>query len=569
MSKLSIGMNLAGISWAWYTHRWMSNALCSVVYQRADGGVAMNEFVAIGAQTTTLARGLDAVARQTSLAVSDAPTVFLAYNEKGDVSVVSNAAFTAEYHFTPDGLDAGYTLTTAGGVRLRRLVSHDPHRRSLITAVTNTVDDSTLHAFDYAHDAGSRVTSRNNDVFEYNMRNEVTGAILNDISYLYAYDGIGNFISNSRDEIQTLYAANNLNQYTEIAPANGITSPIHDANGNLVSDGAFTYTWDDENRLVSISHGDEVILENEYDTQSRRVRKTTSTATHTFIYDGWNLVKETIAFTNGQTDVVDYVWGRDLSGTLQGAGGVGGLLAVRRNGSWFFPFYDNNGNVIAYVDSQGTLVVSYSYDAFGNAIAQSGTMADAFAHRFSTKYFDAETGFYYYGYRFYAPTTSRWLNRDPMGEEEGLNLYSFCMNGPPLNVDTNGCAYFAVRSLDGWGVRNLSGIRGGFFDRNNIECVHEHLFFEDGQSPHDIGYFGDSTQSSDIFINMAKFVKTSSGYNDCVMREAVSRVRPKPYSLVGSLTREKYNCQNYAEDVRSEYWKLLMDDEVQRKCCLK
>jgi RHS repeat-associated protein len=55
-------------------------------------------------------------------------------------------------------------------------------------------------------------------------------------------------------------------------------------------------------------------------------------------------------------------------------------------------------------------------------------LADAFRHRFSTKYCDYETGLYYYGYRFYVPELMRWLNRDPIGERGGLNMYSFCHN---------------------------------------------------------------------------------------------------------------------------------------------
>ncbi len=419
-----------------------SNAVFAVAYERADDGLATNEVITVGAQAVTLVRGQDAFARQTSLAVSDAPTVFFAYNEKGDVSAVSNAAFAVAYHFTSDGLDAGYTLTTAAGIQLKRMVTHDGHRQSLITAVTNTVGASPLQSFDYAYDAGSRVAGRNGDVFTYNARNEVAGAVLDDISYLYAYDGIGSFVSTSRNGAQTLYAANSLNQYTAVSSTNGVTSPVYDTNGNLISDGIFTYTWDDENRLVSVAHGDEEFLTNEYDTQARRVRKTTPTATHTFVYDGWNLVKETIVSANGQTDVVDYVWGRDLSGGLQGTGGVGGLLAVRRNGSWFFPFYDNNGNVTAYVDTQGAVVAEYTYDAFGNAVVQSGTLADAFAHRFSTKYRDAETGHYYYGYRFYSPVFARWLSRDPMEEDENVNLYLFCGNRPLGQVDYLGLLTF-------------------------------------------------------------------------------------------------------------------------------
>jgi RHS repeat-associated protein len=98
------------------------------------------------------------------------------------------------------------------------------------------------------------------------------------------------------------------------------------------------------------------------------------------------------------------------------------------DGTFFFPFFDHNGNVTAYVDAQGTVVASYTYDAFGNTIAQTGSMADAFPHRFSTKYFDADTGLYYYGYRFYSPELGRWLNRDPIGEQGGENLHGFVGN---------------------------------------------------------------------------------------------------------------------------------------------
>ncbi len=547
-----------------------SNAICSVGYLRADGGVATNEVVTVGSQTVTLVRGLDAFARQASLAVPDAPTVFLAYNQKGDVSVVSNEAFSVAYHFTPDGLNAGYTLTTAAGVYLRRTVARDAYRRSLITAVTNGVNGSTLHSFDYAHDAGSRVTMRNNDVFTYNLRNEVTGAILDDSSYLYAYDEIGNFVSNSRDGAQTLYTVNNLNQYTEIAPTNGVTSPVHDANGNLVSDGTFTYVWDDENRLVSVLCGGEVKLENEYDTQSRRVRKTTQTTTHTFIYDGWNLVKETIVATNGQAEVVDYMWGRDLSGTLQGAGGVGGLLAVRRNGSWFFPFYDSNGNIVAYVDSLGTLVASYAYDAFGNTTAQSGTMADSFAHRFSTKYFDADTGLYYYGYRFYSPTLSRWLNRDPIEEEGGVNLYASCENNPVLHFDKDGRAYFALRRLKGfiW-IPGLS--RNPLLDAFNIEVAHELVFLEDGGTEGNSGFSAMGVLPEDT--QGETYYRTDGGYNDCVMRKAIAQVKGRftghSYSVVWFAPHAvKCNCQDYATALRRKYSELVSDKKVRCECGL-
>ena len=73
------------------------------------------------------------------------------------------------------------------------------------------------------------------------------------------------------------------------------------------------------------------------------------------------------------------------------------------NGSFYFPAYDNNGDITKYIDENGIIVAAYEYDAFGRTVSQSGSLADFFPHRFSTKYFDAETGLYYYGYRFYSP----------------------------------------------------------------------------------------------------------------------------------------------------------------------
>ena len=76
---------------------------------------------------------------------------------------------------------------------------------------------------------------------------------------------------------------------------------------------------------------------------------------------------------------------------------IAGLLAVSRNGLFYFPTYDNNGNVTKYIDESGNVVAAYEYDDFGRTISQSGPLADFFRHRFSTKYYDPETGLYYYG----------------------------------------------------------------------------------------------------------------------------------------------------------------------------
>ena len=88
----------------------------------------------------------------------------------------------------------------------------------------------------------------------------------------------------------------------------------------------------------------------------------------------------------------------------------------------------------------------YEYNAFGKTISQSGSMAEFFRHRFSTKYYDSETALYYYGYRFYSPVLMRWLNRDPIGETGGLNLYGFCHNASVRRVDSMGNIPVAVET---------------------------------------------------------------------------------------------------------------------------
>jgi RHS repeat-associated protein len=89
------------------------------------------------------------------------------------------------------------------------------------------------------------------------------------------------------------------------------------------------------------------------------------------------------------------------------------------------------------------------YNAFGKLISKSGTLADFFRHRFSTKYFDTETSLYYYGYRFYHSILMRWLNRDPIEEDGGLNLYGFCGNNAVYHVDYNGTAIIIIKHLPG------------------------------------------------------------------------------------------------------------------------
>lgn len=215
----------------------------------------------------------------------------------------------------------------------------------------------------------------------------------------------------------------------------------HDDDGNLTADNRFSYTWDAENRLIAAettaaaaaAGAPKIKLTMQYDHQSRRIGKTVSiwtnsawqvSETHDFTYDGWNLIAERHArLITGNWSLITnlYTWGLDLSGTMQGAGGIGGLIAVTTSGgggapATYFPTYDANGNITEYLDSNGEVAAHREYDAFGNTVAASGSKVHELSFWFSTKYTDDETGLYYFGFRYYAPELGRWVNRDPLGE---------------------------------------------------------------------------------------------------------------------------------------------------------
>jgi YD repeat-containing protein len=147
----------------------------------------------------------------------------------------------------------------------------------------------------------------------------------------------------------------------------------YDADGNLTQDGRWDYTWDGENRLIRMvtrtAVGPQQRVEFGYDFQGRRVSKkvwANSQGTGTpvqdvrFLYDGWNVVAELNA-TNRNV-VRSFTWGLDLSGSPHGAGGVGGLLAVRSVdlATTGFAAYDGNGNVAGLVSAaDGTVLAQY------------------------------------------------------------------------------------------------------------------------------------------------------------------------------------------------------------------
>jgi YD repeat-containing protein len=192
---------------------------------------------------------------------------------------------------------------------------------------------------------GTAFASSRTTAWGYDTLGQVTSAATSDNSAdrVYQYDAIGNRISRSVGVPPTsssAYTANALNQYSAITdPQSTILNPQYDDDGNATAyplpvnpSANATLTWDAENRLTSATVNG-VTTNYAYDAQSRRIAKTSTInnqqSTISYLYDGWNVIAEYVGSAGLQPALSKtYLWGLDLSGTLQGAGGVGGLLAT-------------------------------------------------------------------------------------------------------------------------------------------------------------------------------------------------------------------------------------------------
>ena len=406
-----------------------SNAIASASYGLVASGVATNEVQRVGTLQCALVRTVDPYGRVSSIRVDGGGRTDIAYAEDGRIASLSNADCRVVYRYGADCGDLGYDLILPDGTTFSRTLTRDRYQRGEVTSVTNASPVG-AQGVSYAYDLCGRPVSRSGDAFAYNRRGEVASATVSGQASSYVYDTIGN---------ETRWEANALNQ---------MVWNDYSANGELLSYSRGS-TYDSLSRLVTVGcidrsrPGDyydytEYAVTNRYDAIGRRVRKETPWETRTFFYDGWMPIVEIYQKEDGTTDCIEYVWGRDLSGTIGGAGGVGGLLYLKRNGTIYIPFYDAYGNVTGYWDETGVVVASYTYDAFGETLSALGPLADAFNIRYSTKYYDAESDLYYYGYRYYAPSLHRWLTRDPIAEEGGLNLYGFCENRSTFEIDARG-----------------------------------------------------------------------------------------------------------------------------------
>jgi RHS repeat-associated protein len=191
------------------------------------------------------------------------------------------------------------------------------------------------------------------------------------------------------------------------------TAISYDLNGNMLSDGANTFSWNARNQVATLNS-----VSLQYDGFGRRTKNLQNTL---FLFDGANAVQE----LSGSTPTANLI-----------SGGIDEILTRADSTGAFTPLQDALGSTIALVDASGNLVTQYAYDPFGNTTVSGATNSNASQY---TGRENEGNGLYFYRARYYSPLLGRFVSQDPMGfAGSGPNLYAYAGNSPTNFTDPFG-----------------------------------------------------------------------------------------------------------------------------------
>ena len=406
----------------------------------------------------TVSAVYDATGWATNVVGTDGTEIAYGYHDGGQVATVSSVAGTTTYDLDEAdrlatlsahgaSFDFAYcdwnglaeTVTTGSGLSAE--YAYDLRDRVTNVVYRNSAG-SPVSRFGYERDALGRITVRSIESagqpsrrIEYGydaldrLVSETETAGTSVVSRAYVYDLAGNRLSATVGGVTTAYAYDNANRLQTF----GAASYTHDAAGCVTGISGVagradrTLVWNSQYQLVSVSAGGNVLESYTYDAFGRRATTTTAAGTVRHVYDG----SQCIADLDEQGNVLSsYVWGP----------GIDNLLAIRAGGATYYALTDHQNTVHGFVDASGIIVARYAYDAWGNVLSETVT-ASALAgnrYRFQGREYSALTGLYNFRARWYDPMTGRWLSKDPLGLNGGINLYEFCKNTPANFVDPSG-----------------------------------------------------------------------------------------------------------------------------------
>lgn len=450
-------------------------------YDAAGNLVALTHFNGV---TTTYS--YDALNRLTSRVTPGEPAVSFAYTATGKRATMVDGSGTTTYAYdamdrlatkaTPEGtLNYGYDAASnvasivsndANGV-LVSYVYDQLNRLSTVTDSRLQGSQTTTYTYDPASNLGT-VTYANGveSAMTYDALNRISGLSTQSTGYLYQrgpsghltgatelngrtltwnYDSIYRLTNESiasdptNNNGSVSYSldpvGNRLSDSSTISGINSVagtfnaddelSTETYDANGNTLSTGGKSFTYDGENHLTSMNGGAVTIV---YDGDGNRVAKTVNGVTTKFLVDDLN--------PTGYPQVVEELVGGAVTRQY-----TYGLQRISENqivsNTWMQSFYDydGGGNVRQLTDVTGAVTDTYEYDAFGNALTTTGTTRNVYLYR--GEQYDPDLGLYYLRARYYNSNTGRFMSRDPQDgqPEDSASLHKYLYaDGDPVNL---------------------------------------------------------------------------------------------------------------------------------------
>lgn len=322
---------------------------------------------------------------------------------------------------------------------------------TLVSGLTAKHGSTTLFSGGYSYDNVGNITAITGSApatYTYDSQNQLLTEVRGGTTYSYTYDAAGNMLSKTKiNGSGTDSFTYGNTEWRDLLTAYNGNSITYDTVGNPTTwyDGA-TMTWVNGKRLASISAtSGHSALAFTYDADGLRLTKTVGSVQHKYIWQGGKLVSENYGSTT-----LEFFY--DESGAP---------YALIYNGTTYYYVTNLQGDVVKIVNASGTSQAEYSYNAWGQVISATGTLAAVNPIRYRGYYYDVESGFYYLKSRYYDPAICRFINADGMASTGqgflGCNMFAYCNNNPVKNADPDGQFFGTLVGAIGGAIGGLIG----------------------------------------------------------------------------------------------------------------